>query len=105
MGGRSNAQRDKLFDTAERSAADKLEEASTDLSQRILMCGNDATMKFRNNSDAIQEVRELLANESKSRERNFSNLQEAMALENYRREQDESTIINLMEGFVRQVRE
>lgn len=102
---KSNATRDKLIEVLEDKATKLIEANRMDLVNTIRLEKNEVENKTRKISRDMQELYDNLQVEVTNRQKEYANLQDALAEEHFRRTQDESKIINSMEEFVKQIKE
>jgi len=77
-----------------------LGEVNAELIQRIDLATNDANTKQQRLQEGITELKEALKWEGSCRERAFTTVQEMLVQEHCRREQDEATILSVMENVM-----
>merc|ERR1711971_453507 len=95
------AQRDGLMSAADKRYEKSLHDFNTALIHRIDSANNDHSVKLQRTQEGIKELQDLLKWEVASREQAVTTTQEMLAQEHCRREQDEATIITVMENVMK----
>jgi|ERR1712232_346900 len=92
-------------DELETKCSRKLSDLEAAMTSRVAIATKELEDKLHANIGRIVELKSDLKREGTERKRHINQMQEEFAQEHLRREQDESSIIMMLETFMRQVKD